>query len=223
ESALNGLSLSGQGLSAAEIPAVYRELMDYTKDIEKKLPDPKGMTAADRTIQALKLSLNAAEKQAGFWFLPFLPNPVFSAGITYDIEKQAVDWNVSLGFSISVFDRGERAVEAASRKKGADLARLELEQAEQSKTISLDRGWSQKEILKMDYEIAGLNLEEKTELRDEAEQLFKQGFISEEDYIMNQMDFRMAGLAQTKSANQYLIQLLDIVRMYGAGGAPKEN
>ncbi|TFG61671.1 MAG: hypothetical protein E4H36_09840, partial [Spirochaetales bacterium] len=47
ESALNGLSLSGQGLSAAEIPAVYRELMDYTKDIEKKLPDPKGMTAAD--------------------------------------------------------------------------------------------------------------------------------------------------------------------------------
>lgn len=223
ENALRDFSSSGQGLEAGEVPAVYLELLDYTKDSEKRLPDPAITAAPDKSILSLRLSKDAADGQAGFWFLPYLPNPVLSAGITYDLDAQAVDWNLSLGFSVSLVDRGERAVEALSRKKGGELAKLELEQAEQFRTYALARSWNQKEILKMDYEIAGITLDEKTELRDEARQLYDQGFISEEELILKQMDFQLAELGRKKSGNTYLVQLLDIMRLYGAGGEPKEE
>jgi outer membrane protein TolC len=223
ESGVEGISLSEEGFYPEELDRLYGECLALIEELEKDLPGPDRVPEEDAKMLALRLKLEAARRQAKFWYRPYLPNPVFSGSITYDKNTRAVDWSLSLGFSVPIVDRGERSVQALSRKENVELVELELEREERLSGENAEDAWRRKEILSVDYQLAGLTVDENEEDAATAEALYREGFLSIEQLEMKQLEFRLAEAARTRSRNRYLLQLLDIGSFYGISVIPEEG
>ena len=70
-------------------------------------------------------------------------------------------------------------------------------------------------MLSLDAAIAELDLEEALENSGKAEQLYKAGFISEEDYRLELLDTRLAELHALRTSQQYISIVLEILKYYG--------
>jgi hypothetical protein len=217
ESALHKLSVENPRIPAEQAPALQKEMEALVPRYEKLIAETIHSPPEQKNLEALRLSLEAAERKEALWFLPFLPNPAFSAGISYDLEREAVDWSISVSFDISIFDRGERSIAAEARKRGRLLAELELEQAARSSLIASESALNRREIAEIDYEISLLDLEEAREQYEQAQQLSEEGFISEDQLVLASIDFRMAELNAAKKRHQYGVALLSILQEFGIG------
>ena len=172
-------------------------------------PFPSG-----KNLEALRLSLEAAHREADFWFLPYIPNPTLSAGLSYNVDTQALEWNFSVGLSVDVIDRGERANESLMRKKSRTLSQLELEDALRTSRRATEDAWKEKEVLWLNYQIAVIEKEEEMEDFQTAEQLKKGEFISEEEYELQELNYRNAVLSERRAYHTYLLQVLRLLNEY---------
>lgn len=221
ESSIHGIIGGESDLSPGTITELYDECMELLAELERQLPGPGEVPPEQPELAALRLNLEAAERQADLWFLPYLPNPVFSAGITYDKDTQALDWNISLGISVEIIDRGERSLQALSRKENAEIARLEYERTGRENAAARGQAWIRKDILSIDVELSELNLEDKQDLAEKTSALYDKGYVSEEEYILSGLELQLAELARMRSRNQYLRHLLNILNLYGIGKAER--
>lgn len=215
ETVLAALTAADSSLARTEIEHLYEEIMEMAGRWEQRADGLEEVSRRNGSLEALRLSLVAAEKEEAFWFLPYLPNPTISAGVSYDIDRKALDWSFSIQFQADILDRGERSIESLQRKKGFTLARLELDKATEDIRQNADRAERRKEILEIEYTIALLNKEEKHEAFTDAEQLHQEGFLSREDFELRSLDYRNALLAVERAHHLYLLQLLELFKMHG--------
>jgi hypothetical protein len=220
ESILGNLTQQDTGFASADVEPLYNELLAVAKSWESELPNPDSLPAEGENIKALRLSLEAAERQQAFWFLPYIPNPSFSGSISYDLEKKALEWSVSIGFELAILDRGERASESLLRKRGEHIAELELQNAIRTSRSSLERDWREKEILWLDYEITSMDREESHESYQDAEELYEGGFISREEFELQELEYRNALLEEKRAYHRYLLQILRLLQTYDMRALP---
>ena len=217
ESALHELSAEGPRIPAEEASILQNKMESLVPRYERLISESITSPPEKKNLEALRLSLEAAERKAASWFLPFLPNPSFSAALSYDLERDAVDWSLSVSFDITLFDRGERSIAAEARKRGRLLAELELEQAARNSLIASEKALNRREIAKIDYEISLIDMEEAREQYEQAQQLHKEGFITEDQLLLDFIDFRMTELNAAKMHHQYGAALLSILQEFGIG------
>lgn len=222
EKEMLGFKVNASELKENNITRLYDELVRSANNWEQALPVPDTPLPPREDVEAFRLSLQAAEREEALWFLPYLPNPTVSAGISYDLNEQAVDWSIGITFTVEIIDRGERASASLARKRGAALARLELEEALRTRMHGAETLWKDKEILKLTHSIAELTTEEKEAAFLDAEQLFEGGFISEEELRISKLDYRNALLAEERAYCSYLVHLLRLFHAYGIDGTVME-
>lgn len=107
--------------------ALYGEIGDRFDLWVEGLPEPDAIPTTSAAISAQELDLAAAEARRARSFLPYIPNPTFSATIGYDRELDEPFWTLSVQFSVTLLDRGERALSALQRRETADIERLRAE------------------------------------------------------------------------------------------------
>lgn len=205
---------AGYQISPLEVESLYKEIISTADRWKELLPKPNTIPTERKDIQAVELSMKAAEKEANFWILPYLPNPALSASLSYDLTDKAPVWSISMQFSLEVVDRGERSVESRIRRQGKTIEKLRLEEAKIELIRSVEKSWNRIDILSIDQEIKKLDLEDAGDALTEAEELHKKGFITKESLSLKELDFEMVELSLEKTRQQFHIEVLELLKQY---------
>ena len=183
------------------------------------LPAPNTIPQTSAAINAQELDPAAAEARRARFFLPFVPNPTFSATLEYDWVKSEFYWTMSLQLSISILDRGERALSTLQRLETAEIARLQLESARESWNNTVRNAWEELALLDLDLQIQRLDLESQKEAAARNRSLFDGGFVTEERLISSELALSSAELQVARTANDYRIQKLRVNQYFAEGSS----
>ena len=169
------------------------------------------------TIQALELSLKAAEKRGAFSILPYLPNPNLTASLSYDIDKSALAWGLSFTMSFNAIDKGQHALSVLKRRDYPQIYRIKLADARKSLVDNIRKTNDKLLSLELDKEIKKLDIADAEDIVRIFEELYKGRFTSEENLIIRQIDLSVQKLLAQKIEYDILIQNLNVAHYYSAG------
>jgi hypothetical protein len=200
-------------IGPGELKALYKEVEDMALLWEKEVESSAGPGKTPGNITSLEYSLKAAEREAAFWFLPFLPNPTLYASLSYNREGNRVDWG--LGFSVTVLlvDHGDRELESRKRKMGQEIAQRELENTISDYKKAVNTLLYDIEVIRIDLKILELDKEDTHTALLEAEQLYEKKIINKNDYTMRKLDHELAVLAYMEKKNTFYIKLLNLLAL----------
>lgn len=176
----------------------------------------EGKAAESLSVLALERSLEAAEKRSDNALLPYLPNPGLSASISYDIDKKALGWGISLSLSYDVLNKGKSALEAEKRREYPAIYEIKLAEAQKS----LSKGLKDIQVaignLELDGQIQALDVDEARENAEKAQALYSGGFSSEENLVMARIDLSVEETAAEKIEYDILSQKIGLIRYYAS-------
>jgi outer membrane protein TolC len=193
---------------------LYEEVGDRFALWIAGLPEPNTIPTTSAAIDAQELDLAAAEARRRRSFLPYVPNPTFSATLGYDRDGGEWYWALSLQFSIAVVDRGERALSALQRRESAEIERLRLESARDSFQNAVRNAWEELTLIDLDLQILRLDLESQQEAAAKTRSLFESGFATEETLITSELALSGAELQVARAENDYRMQQLRVSRYF---------
>ena len=207
-----------------EIPAEVKENLgflltnlmslqsEWIKVIESSAPE------TSLSIEALVLSLQAAEKRQAFGLLSYLPNPSLTAEISYDTSARSLDWALSFSLSYDVADKGKRSLEALKRKEYPEIYRAKLAEAKKSLSEGVRTIQSSIESLELDLKIQRLDIEDAQDELTIMQALYEGGFTSEENLVIAQIDLSVERLEAEKIEYDILMQKLNLAKYFEIGG-----
>lgn len=207
-----------------EIPAEVKENLgflltnlmslqgEWVKGIESSVPE------TSLSIEALVLSLQAAEKRQAFGLLSYLPNPSITAEISYDTSARSLDWALSFSLSYDVADKGKRSLEALKRKEYPEIYRAKLAEAKKSLSEGVRTIQSSIESLELDLKIQRLDIEDAQDELTIMQALYEGGFTSEENLVIAQIDLSVERLEAEKIEYDILMQKLNLAKYFEIGG-----
>lgn len=207
-----------------EIPAEVKENLgflltnlmslqsEWIKVIESSAPE------TSLSIEALVLSLQAAEKRQAFGLLSYLPNPSLTAEISYDTSARSLDWALSFSLSYDVADKGKRSLEALKRKEYPEIYRAKLAEAKKSLSEGVRTIQSSIESLELDLKIQRLDIEDAQDELTIMQALYEGGFTSEENLVIVQIDLSVERLEAEKIEYDILMQKLNLAKYFEIGG-----
>lgn len=207
-----------------EIPAEVKENLgflltnlmslqgEWVKGIESSVPE------TSLSIEALVLSLQAAEKRQAFGLLSYLPNPSLTAEISYDTSARSLDWALSFSLSYDVADKGKRSLEALKRKEYPEIYRAKLAEAKKSLSEGVRTIQSSIESLELDLKIQRLDIEDAQDELTIMQALYEGGFTSEENLVIVQIDLSVERLEAEKIEYDILMQKLNLAKYFEIGG-----
>lgn len=207
-----------------EIPAEVKENLgflltnlmslqgEWVKGIESSVPE------TSLSIEALVLSLQAAEKRQAFGLLSYLPNPSITAEISYDTSARSLDWALSFSLSYDVADKGKRSLEALKRKEYPEIYRAKLAEAKKSLSEGVRTIQSSIESLELDLKIQRLDIEDAQDELTIMQALYEGGFTSEENLVIVQIDLSVERLEAEKIEYDILMQKLNLAKYFEIGG-----
>ncbi|MDP3179199.1 MAG: TolC family protein [Spirochaetaceae bacterium] len=164
-------------------------------------------------IRALELEAEAAEKRSALAILPYIPNPTFAASLSYDVDQAELDWGLSLQFSVTLLDKGERALSTLQRKENAALARLALAAEEKSLAADAKKAGNSLTSLELDREIKALDIEDEEENVATLESLFAGEYTSEENLVIGRIDLSVVRLEAQKIDSDILLQKMKLAAL----------
>ena len=141
----------------------------------------------------------------------FAPN-VFAA-LNYDYKKPVsfsnnnwgTDWNVTVGFTLPIFTGFSRFKKIAERKAQAKQVKYSFEQLEQGIKLEVKSAYinltQEEEILKYQDE----NIKQAEEALRLADERYKNGFITNLEYMDTQLALLQARTEYISSLSNYLI------------------
>lgn len=160
-------------------------------------------------LKALELQKKAEEIEKKTWFLPYLPELTFS--FNYDFEDS--EWLIGIGFQMTLWDFGERKLEAEKRK--SQLVSLEY----QEKVRNIENSLSQELVnianLESQLRQKEIELEDLEESSKTNDQLFRKGFLSEEDYTLSKLDYVEGTLEKENLENSLILEKLKYISILG--------
>ncbi|SLM19136.1 exported hypothetical protein [uncultured spirochete] len=166
------------------------------------------------TIRSLELSLAAAEKRKSFSILPYLPNPTIAASVYYNVDTSKVDWALSFKLSYDLVNKNENALSALKREEYPKIYSIKLEEAQKGLKDGLRQINDTLESLDLDKKIKDIDLADSDDDMARQEKLYNGGFISEEDYVMAQIDLAILKIEAQKIDFDILIQKLKLAQYY---------
>jgi len=185
---------------------------EWIKVIESSAPE------TSLSIEALVLSLQAAEKRQAFGLLSYLPNPSLTAEISYDTSARSLDWALSFSLSYDVADKGKRSLEALKRKEYPEIYRAKLAEAKKSLSEGVRTIQSSIESLELDLKIQRLDIEDAQDELTIMQALYEGGFTSEENLVIAQIDLSVERLEAEKIEYDILMQKLNLAKYFEIGG-----
>jgi hypothetical protein len=185
---------------------------EWVKGIESSVPE------TSLSIEALVLSLQAAEKRQAFGLLSYLPNPSITAEISYDTSARSLDWALSFSLSYDVADKGKRSLEALKRKEYPEIYRAKLAEAKKSLSEGVRTIQSSIESLELDLKIQRLDVEDAQDELTIMQALYEGGFTSEENLVIAQIDLSVERLEAEKIEYDILMQKLNLAKYFEIGG-----
>ncbi len=166
------------------------------------------------SIRALELSRTAAAQRAAFSLLPWLPNPVLGGSLAYDLDESALEWGLSLSFSLDLIDRGERALAMIRRKEAPEILALKVADARKALVSGARNTMAAIEALRLDMAIQEYEVADAKDSLDIVERLFNSGYASEEDLVIARIDHSAEVLAAQKIGHEILIQTLSLANYH---------
>jgi outer membrane protein TolC len=185
---------------------------EWVKGIESSVPE------TSLSIEALVLSLQAAEKRQAFGLLSYLPNPSITAEISFDTSARSLDWALSFSLSYDVADKGKRSLEALKRKEYPEIYRAKLAEAKKSLSEGVRTIQSSIESLELDLKIQRLDVEDAQDELTIMQALYEGGFTSEENLVIAQIDLSVERLEAEKIEYDILMQKLNLAKYFEIGG-----
>ena len=196
------------------VEPLYRDLMALQGEWLRGIDESQAVDSL--SVIALERSLEAVEKRRNNALLPYLPNPGLSASISYDIDKKALGWGISLSLSYDVLNKGKSALEAEKRREYPAIYEIKLAEAQKS----LSKGLKDIQVaisnLELDGQIQALDVEEARENAEKAQALYSGGFSSEENLVMARIDLSVEETAAEKIEYDVLSQKIGLIRYYAS-------
>ncbi len=178
------------------------------------LPAANTLPESSQALAANELDLAAAEAKRSRSFLPYVPNPEISAQLGFDIKTRALYWGLSVQLSISILDRGERAIAALQRRETADIERSRLKVAREDLETAVRNAWDDLGLLEIDLQIAELDLANQQEAVERTRALFDGGFVTETSLLQAELSLSASELKVTSTSNDYRLGQLKLVRYF---------
>ena len=192
--------------------ALYEDVLrlqaQWIAAIEEK--EPKSTL----TIQALELSLAAAEKRKAFSILPYLPNPSITASVNYDTDKNKLGWGLSFKLSYDALNKGQNSLDALKREAYPTIYQIKLDDARDELTDGVRIIKDTLKSLELDRKIKELDIADAEEDMQIAERLYNGGYASEEDLVIARIDLSIERIDAQKIDYDILIQKLNLAHYY---------
>jgi len=173
--------------------------------------------ASSLEIRALECSLDAAKRRQSFSILPYLPNPSVTASLSYNLDKNTLDWGFSFSLSYDAIDKGERALSAYKRQEYPEIIALKLESTRKNLADGVRKIKENLELLKLDRQIQDLTIADAKDAADLMARLYSGGFISEENYVIAQIDLAVETINGQKIDFDILLQRLNLANYFDSG------
>lgn len=170
--------------------------------------------AHSRRIRAREYELAAAQLRRRRWLLPYLPNPVVSGGVVYDVLEGDVSWNVSLQFTVGVFDRGERRLTAFRRREESEIYKLRLHQEERNLRDAVRKARNQLQIAELNRRLQEIDLEDAVDEERAVRELYDAGLATDESLVIAEIDVSVEQLAAMQMEHDFLMQRLRMLEYY---------
>ena len=191
---------------------LYKDVLSmqaaWTASIDENMP------VSSLSLNALALSLEAAEKRKNFSILPYLPNPKLTTSLSYDMATKQLDWGLSISLSYDAIDKGENSLNALKREEFPKIIRLKLEDARKALGDGIRKTKDTLKILDLDKKLQELDVADAQDYVTLLERLFSGGYASEEDLVITQIDLSVEKLEAQKIAHDILIQTLNLANYY---------
>ena len=166
------------------------------------------------TIQALELSLAAAEKRKAFSILPYLPNPSITASINYDTEKNEVGWGLSFKLSYDALNKGQNSLDALKREEYPTIYMIKLKDARDELMDGVRIIKDTLTSLELDRKIQELDIADAEDEMKITERLYNGGYASEENLAIARIDLSIERIDAQKIDYDILIQKLKLAHYY---------
>lgn len=189
---------------------VLRMQADWTKSIDS------GEPGDSLEIQALELSLAAAERRRGFPLLPYLPNPSITASLSYDVDKGALDWGLSFSLSYKALDKGQNSLNALKREENPKILAIKLDNARKTRADGIRKTRESLQLLELDRRIQDLEIADAEDSARLMQKLFDGGYTSEDNLVIAQIDLEVENIAGRKIDFDVLVQRLNLANYFAA-------
>ncbi len=167
-----------------------------------------------KTIRSIEISLAAAEKKETLSILPYLPNPTITASLYYDTDKSKLEWGLTFKLSYDVFNKGKNSLSVLQRQEYPKIYRIKLSDAQRELKENLRKISETLQSLELDKKIKEIEIADSQDEAIRQEKLYKNGFVSKEDYTTAQIDLETLQLDLQKIDFDILIQKLTLARYY---------
>jgi len=188
------------------VERIIKENQNYPTNIEERLD-----------LKSLQLQEEASEIESNFWFIPYLPFNTISVSMNpFKGTEDGEDWfdkiSISVGFQLTILDKGERKLASDSMKTNVaaltyDESIIEIENAIRNLETT-------RKTLNYDVKIKQIDLENAMENYNRNKELSDRGYITKEELKFSEISLRRAQLASEKVENDILTNELRIMQQY---------
>ncbi|PKL06706.1 MAG: hypothetical protein CVV53_02895 [Spirochaetae bacterium HGW-Spirochaetae-9] len=191
-----------------DIESLYGDVLRFQAEWTSSIDTDKA--AVSLAVQALELSLAAAEKREAFSILPFLPNPNLTASLSYDLDKGEIGWGLGVTMSFTILDKGERSLAVLKREEYPKIYQARLADARRELSDAIRKARNAIATLELDRKIQELEI---ADFADEVKilaDLFKAGYTNEENLVIAHIDVSIEQLKAKKIDYDIFIQKLNL-------------
>ncbi|MCD6550744.1 TolC family protein [Thermotoga sp.] len=196
-------------LKTIQTESINEEIYRETKNLLVNITLPATILEYREDLKALEIQKRAEEIEKRTWFLPYLPDLTFS--FNYDFEES--NWSVGIGFQVTLWDFGERKLESEKRK--SQIASLEYRERMEEINDSISELLVNIENLESQMKQKDIEVNDLRETYETNKQLFKKGFLSEEDLILSELDYMEGKLAMENFENSLILEKLKYISTLG--------
>jgi len=194
------------------VEALYQDVLSLQEGWLASIKGDEPTTS--KTIRSIELSLAAAEKKEKFSILPYLPNPTLTASLYYDTDKRQLEWGLTFKLSYDMLSKGENSLSVLQRQEYPKIYRIKLSDTQKELGDNLRTIGEELKSLELDKKIKDIEIADSQEEATRQENLYKNGFVSKEDYTTAQIDLETLKLDLQKIDFDILIQKLTLARYY---------
>lgn len=212
---LERLGQAKSGVSKNYPQIVLDTMMARLRQMTSKLPGERDALETIRTrydVQASFIALEIAKRQSERAYQTWLPNPTFTAGVSFKEEK---NFSVSLGFAFSynLMDRGEKSHSYKLTQQKFNLQQIVYEEKLQSLEKTVKDSYASIRIAEISKDLAELDLELKKMNLDRLSK--KKDFVSPRDLETATLDVEEAELELFKADFDLLMSKLNLFVVLG--------
>ena len=213
-----------EGLKANNVSLEYfdftEDLYTETRNIIDTIISQNTYVSKDITerldLKALILNEEASNIQKKFWFLPYLPFSTLTLKVqpftSDENDEWKPSWSIGLDFQLTIFDKGERKL--ASDNMKSNLANLTYEESLKQIEETIMGLETKRKTLNFDVSINQIDLKNAQEDYEKNIDLYKKGFITQDDLSLSEIALQMNKLNLENTENSLKVNELRLMQQY---------